>query len=237
MAEAAKAQISWPKNSWGALKRMIRAWYAAEESGSEVTQKKIADMAGVQPSQLSVNKAFLQDIGIVEPGGIALTEAGKRIGVGLSNDNERARQQGLQQVVRTCDILRDLWDLTRGRGTLSEDDFEVEISLRTRQSKNTPGFTMGVGVLQDILSDSGLIEIEGGTMRPSRGLAEEAEKRGISREESQTHSVGALIETGLRRIPVPVSASSIWYICVAENPEDGDVDRFIEMQKLIFGRK
>src|SRR4029077_16628531 len=107
MAEATKAQIIWPKNSWGALKRMIRAWYAAEESGGEVTQRKIADMAGVQPSQINVKKTFLQNVGIVEPGGIALTEAGKRIGVGLSNDNERARQQGLQQIVKNCDILKD----------------------------------------------------------------------------------------------------------------------------------
>jgi hypothetical protein len=237
MAEGTKPQISWPKNSWSALKRMIRAWYAAEESGGEVTQKKIADMAGVQPSQLSVNKAFLQDIGIVEPGGIALTEAGKRIGVGLSNENERAKQQGLQQIVKNYDILRDLWDLARGRGNLSEGDFEVEISLRTRQSKNTPGFTMGVGVLQDILLDSGLVEIEDGTLRPIRGLTEEIERKETPTEESRTHSVDVSVEANLRKIPVPVSATSIWYIWVAENPDDGDVDRFIEMQKLIFGRK
>ncbi len=233
MPEAPKAQFNWPKNSWTVLQRIIRAWYAAEEGGAEVTQKKIADMAGVQPSQVSINKAFLQDIGIIQKEGIALTDAGKRLGVGLSNENQRAVQQGLQQLIRDSWLLKDLLDLIRGRGSLSEADFEIEVSLRTRQGKGNLGFTIGVSVLQDILASSGLIGIEGNVMRPNKGQIEE-EKKIMSKDALQT-IIGP--EAGLRRIPIPVSASSVWYIQVGDNPEEGEIDKFIEMQKLIFGRK
>ena len=235
MPEALKAQFNWPKNSWTVLQRIIRAWYAAEEGGAEVTQKKIADMAGVQPSQVSINKAFLQDIGIIQKEGIALTEAGKRLGVGLSNENQRAVQQGLQQLIRDSWILKDLLDLIRGRGSLNESDFEIEVSLRTRQGKGNLGFTIGVSVLQDILTNSGLIGIEGNVMRPNKGQIEE-EKKILPKDASQAIAILGP-ESGLRRIPIPVSASSVWYIQVGDNPEEGEIDKFIEMQKLIFGKK
>jgi hypothetical protein len=44
-------------------------------------------------------------------------------------------------------------------------------------------------------------------------------------------------QQGLRRIPMPISAAAIWYIEVADNPADGEVEKFIDVQRLIFGKK
>jgi hypothetical protein len=231
--------IEWPKNSWTMLERIIKAWYAAEEDGSDFTQKKIAEMSGLQPSQVSVNKPFLRDIGIVQAEGLSLTDAGKRLGLGLSLDNDRAKQQGLQEVVKGCWLLKEILDLVRGRGSLSEGDFEFELSLRTKQGKNTPGFTSGIAALKDILVGSGLVQIEANLFKPIKGQQNgDDESKTALKSEPRSPSVEVFVdESGLRKIPIPVSASSVWYIYVAANPGVEEIDRFIEMQQLIFGTK
>jgi hypothetical protein len=89
--------------------------------------------------------------------------------------------------------------------------------------------TTGVGVLEDMLLESGLVGMSDNSLRPTRAESKDEPKTVSSEQPS--------IEKGLRQIPVPVSASAVWYIQVAENPEDGEIDKFIEMQKLIFGKK
>ena len=193
---------------------------------------RLLDWAKMQPSRVSVNKAFLQSIGIVQPEGIALTDAGKRLGLGLSNENERVTQQALQSIVRENSILKQLLDIVRSRGTIDKEDFEAEVVLLTRQGRDTSGFKAGVGVLETILLDSRLVGMSDNSLRPTRAeLNDEppAPKKDEPRQDER--------KPGLRQIPIPVSAAKVWYIEVAENPEEGEVDKFIEMQKLIFGKK
>ena len=42
---------------------------------------------------------------------------------------------------------------------------------------------------------------------------------------------------GLNRIPIAVSTSSVWYIEVSETPKEGEIEKFLEMQRLMFGTK
>jgi hypothetical protein len=42
---------------------------------------------------------------------------------------------------------------------------------------------------------------------------------------------------GLRQIPIAVSASKVWFIQIDEDPDDAEIAKFIEMQKLIFSLK
>jgi hypothetical protein len=234
MAETVKPPFSWPNNSWTILKKIIRAWYAAEQGGNEVSQKRIAQMADAHPSQVSTNKAFLQSIGIVEPEGIKLTEAGKRYGLGLTNDNVRVAQQGLQEIIKNCTLLRDLVDTVRARGTVEEADLEAELSLLTKQGKTNAGFATGASVLQGILLDSGEVDKVGTVLKISKTYEDEDRKSPPPRREIAANEI--LPASGLRRIPVPVSAGSIWYVEVAENPNEFELEKFIEMQKLIFSK-
>ncbi len=234
MPETAVQAFAWPKGSWELQKRIIRAWYAAGDGGSEFTQRKVAQLADVQPSQLSINKPFLQSIGIVETQGVALTEAGRNFGLGLFKENDRIQKQALQKIVRQCALLKHLLDVIRGRGSVDTDEFEAEITLTTKQGSSTSGFATGVAVLQEILRDSSLIEVSGNSLRPAQDETEE-EKESLSKKESASDEKHGV--TGLRKIPIPVSASSIWYVEVDENPSEGEIEKFIEMQKLIFAKK
>src|SRR5229473_263081 len=141
MADAPKAPLTWPTASWKMLKKIVRAWYTAEESGGEITQRGIAKIANVQASRVSMNKPFLQTIGIVQPEGIALTEGGKNLGLGVSNENEKVTQQALQRIIRENALLRQLLDIIKGRGTTDRTDFEAEVLILTKQGKGTPFFS------------------------------------------------------------------------------------------------
>ena len=232
MPDTSKAPLSWPSGSWRVLKRLVRAWYTAEDGGGEWTQRTVAKLANVQPSRVSVNKAFLQGIGIVQAEGVALTEAGKALGLGLSNENARVIQQALQQIVRDNSILKQLLDIVRGRGTIDKEGFEAEVLLLTKQGRDNSGFTTGVGVLEDILLESGLVGMSDNALRPTK--TEVKDEPQVSKDEPRQDGSK---KPGLHQIPIPVSAARVWYIEVAENPEEGEIDKFIEMQKLIFGKK
>jgi hypothetical protein len=225
-------QYPWPRNSWAILTKIIRAWYSVETGGGELTQKRIAEVAGVQQSQVSTNKAFLQAIGIVNSEGGSLTEAGKRFGIGLYSENESMRRQGLEQVAKGNALLKDMLDIVRGRGSLKTDDFYDEIALRL--GGKTEGFVTGTAILIEILVGSGTVEIAENTLRPSKGSTPE-QKQEIEKEKNPI--TAKPITPGLNRIPIAVSTSSVWYIEVSETPKEGEIEKFLEMQRLMFGTK
>jgi hypothetical protein len=219
----------WPKNSWTILSKIIRAWYSVDTSG-EVTQKKVAEVAGVQQSQVSTNKAFLQAIGILSPDGTSLTEAGRRLGNGLYNENESMTRQGLEQVIKSTPLLRDMLDIIRGRGALKVDDFYSEVDLRV--GARTDGFVTGTAILVQLLELSGTVEVRDNTLRPMKLISaeytqdSERQKNGIPQKSPSP---------GLNRIPIAVSTNSIWWIEVGESPKPEEIQKFLEMQKLMFG--
>jgi hypothetical protein len=225
-------QFQWPHNSWAILTKIIRAWYTAESGGNEVTQKKIADVAGVQQSQVSSNKAFLQMVGIVSPEGLSLTEAGKRLGIGIYSDNESMRRQGLELIIARYPLLRDMLDIIKGRGSLKLKDFSDEIALRANGKAER--FATGVAILQEVLTGSGLAELTGDTLRPVKGRAQE-EPPPQNNDKGKTQFPEKPSETGLKRIPIAVSTNAVWWIEVGDSPKPEEVQKFLEMQKLMFG--
>jgi hypothetical protein len=226
----AEVQFPWPKNSWNILSKIIRAWYSVETSGGEVTQKRVAEVAGVQQSQVSANKAFLQAIRIISPDGTALTEAGKRLGIGFYSENDSMMRQGLELVIKGTELLSGTLDIVRGRGSLKVDDFFDEIALRI--GGRTEGFVTGTAILLEILQRSGAVEIKDNTLRPSKGVASE-QLHQAERESKLLPQTPAT--SSLKRIPIAVSTNSVWWIEVAEEPTSEDVQKFLEMQKLMVG--
>lgn len=223
-------QYPWPKNSWSILGKIIRAWYSVETSGGEVTQKRIAEVAGVQQSQVSTNKAFLQAIGFISSEGTSLTEAGKRVGIGFYSENESMTRQGLEQIIKGNTLLSGMLDIIRGRGSLKVNDFYDEIALRV--GGKTDGFVTGTAILVEILQRSGTIEIKDNTLRPSRGGTSEQ----LPQREKENNALAKQASSlGLNRIPIAVTTNSVWWIEVGENPSPEEIQKFLEMQKLMFG--
>jgi hypothetical protein len=228
----AELQFPWPRNSWTILTKIIRAWYSVETSGGEVTQKRVAEAAGVQQSQVSTNKAFLQAIGIIGSEGTSLTDAGKRLGIGLYSENESMQRQGLDLIIKGTPILKGMLDIVRGRGSLKANDFFDEVALRI--GGKTDGFVTGTATLMQILQLSGTIEIKDNTLRPSKDASVEP----TPQTERQDNSIQPQQSTSRqKRIPIAVSTSSTWWIEVAEKPEGDEVEKFLAMQKLMFGIK
>lgn len=235
----ARVPFPWPGGSWRVLKKIVRAWYTAENRGGELTQRTVAKLAAVQASRVSVNKSFLQAIGIVQPEGIALTEAGKRLGLGLAHENARITQQALQRIVLDNPVLRPLLDIVRSRGAIDKEGFKAEVLLLTKQGEDTPGFNIGVGVLEDILLESGFVGLSDNTFRSVRPeFSEQANIPSTNEEpDDRRGGRGGSNKSDLRKIPIPITASTVWYIEIGETPEPGDIDKFIEMQKLLFGHQ
>ena len=235
MADISKVPFAWPSASWRVLKKIIRAWYTADSEGGEWTQRTVAKLANLQPSRVSANKAFLQSVGVVQAEGIALTEAGKNLGLGLSNDNARVTQQALQRIVTDNSILKQLLSIVRGRGTIDKEGFEAEVLLLTKQGRDTSGFSTGVTVLEEVLLESGLVGMSENTLRPLQAQSKDEPLVPKREEQRQNGRQPGEKIPGLRQIPIPVSAATIWYIEVSENPGTDEIAKFIEMQKLIFG--
>jgi hypothetical protein len=225
----AELPFPWPRNSWAILTKIIRAWYSVETSGGDVTQKRIAEAAGVQQSQVSTNKAFLQAIGIIGSEGASLTDAGKRLGIGLYSENESMQRQGLDQIIKGTPILKSMLEIVRGRGSLKTDDFYDEVALRV--GGKIEGFTTGAAILIQVLELSGAIEIKDNTLRPSKTPRVEQTPQTERQDNPIQPQVAA---SGLNRIPIAVGTNSIWYVEVGKEPKPEEIQKFLEMQKLMF---
>ena len=105
--------------------------------------------------------------------------------------------------------------------------------MLTKQGKASDYFGTGVSVLEDILMDSGLAGMSDNGLRPTTTELKVEPKDSLTGEQRAEPNK----MPGLKIIPIPVNASAIWYIQVPDSFEEVEIDRFIEMQKLIFGRK
>lgn len=146
------------------------------------------------------------------------------------SDNESMKRQGLEQVIKNTPILKDMLDIVRGRGALKVDDFYAETALRL--GGKSDGFTTGTAILIEILTLSGGVKIADNTLRPSKSEAAEQTQE-VEKENNliQHKSVGS----GLKRIPIAVSTNAVWWIEVGESPKPEEIQKFLEMQKLMFG--
>jgi hypothetical protein len=162
-----------------------------------------------------------------------LTEDGKLLGLGITNENDLVTKQALQGIVKANPILRQLSDVIRGRGTTDRDAFEAQIVTITKQGKQADYFGTGVAVLQDILLESGLVAFADEKFKASKD--EIKDEPASPSQQAAEPGRDAVIETGLRKLPIAVSASKVWYIQIDENPDIGDIERFIEVQKMVFG--
>ena len=90
-----------------------------------------------------------------------------------------------------------------------------------------------MSVLEDILVDSGLVGMSDNGLRSTTNELKAEPKDSLRGDQRAEPAKVA----GLRTIPIPVNASTIWYIQVPDSFEEVEIDRFIEMQRLIFGRK
>lgn len=122
------ANFSMPEASWEAIKKIIRAYRAAEKQDSP-TVEGIAKLAGMQRTALSMNNNFLRSIGIVEMEQNRLTAVGMRLAAGLAMESAGLVTGAIESVSRGNEVLSSLLSMVDARGSMSVQDFKAELIL------------------------------------------------------------------------------------------------------------
>ena len=117
-----------PGSSWEMVKRIIRAYHAAQEDEAP-TIEQIARLAGVQRPVVSMNNNFLRASGILQEDKNKLTPLGVRLATGISHNNQSLIVAALQDLAKEYGPLSQLISLLRARGEMKIEAFRGEIIL------------------------------------------------------------------------------------------------------------
>lgn len=155
-------ELSLPGSSWERVKKIIRAFLAANDE-EKATVEDIAKLAGVTRPIVSMNNNFLRSVGIVRGDQWKLTEVGLRYATGLQMNNASMAAESLAEAVRGNSILSQLLGLLLARGEMNVDTFKAEVMLKVGITPNDRQ-AMFFKPLLDMLQEAGLIETNGDTV-------------------------------------------------------------------------
>lgn len=150
-------QLQMPGSSWEMVKRIIRAYHAAQEDEAP-TIEQIARLAGVQRPVVSMNNNFLRASGILQEDKNKLTPLGVRLATGISHNNQSLIVAALQDLAKEYGPLSQLISLLRARGEMKIEAFRGEIILLAELSQDARAGSLIKAIL-DLLQESRLIEI------------------------------------------------------------------------------
>lgn len=152
-----------PGSSWETVKKIIRAYHAAQEDESP-TIEHIAGLAGVQRPVVSMNNNFLRASGILQEDQNKLTPLGVRLATGISHSNQSLITTALQDVVKGYDPLFRLINLLRARGEMKTEGFRGEIILLGGLSQDARAGSL-IKTILDLLQESQFVEINEDVVR------------------------------------------------------------------------
>ncbi|PYU31130.1 MAG: hypothetical protein DMG28_16380 [Acidobacteria bacterium] len=154
--------LALPGSSWDTVKKIIRAFYAAQ---NEETPKlaTIARYAAVARPVVSMNNRFLRSVGIVRGDQWKLTDIGLRYATGLQMNNDSMASDSLSAAIRENPILNELIRLLVARGEMKTDTFKAELMLRLNISPRDRQ-ALFVKPVFDMLQEAGLIAMDSDTV-------------------------------------------------------------------------
>jgi hypothetical protein len=129
-------KLPMPESSWEALKKIVRA-YRAADSQDNPTVEGIAKLAGMHRPVVSINNGFLRAVGIVQPDKYRLTEAGGRLAGGIALDNQSIVARAIQGIVQGNEVLNTLYSMISARGQMTVADFKAEFMLLTELNEDS----------------------------------------------------------------------------------------------------
>jgi hypothetical protein len=151
--------LSLPGSSWETVKKIIRAFYAAQ-SDENANVESIAKLAAVPRPVVSMNNNFLRSLGIVRGDQWKLTDVGLRYGTAMQMGNASMAKETLTDIVRSNLFLNQLLRLLIARGEMKSDTFKAEALIRLILSP-TDRQAQFVKPVFDMLEDAGLIKMDG----------------------------------------------------------------------------
>jgi hypothetical protein len=217
--------LSLPGSSWETVKKIIRAFSAAQNEENPKVEE-IASLAGVPRPVVSMNNNFLRSVGFVRPDQWKLTEMGVRYALGLEMGNDSMAAENLCELVRAQPILNQLLSLIRARGELKVDTLKAEVMIRLGVHQNDRQAQF-VKPLLDMLQESGLVRVMddivtvGDSVRPK-------DKR------YEDHPPPPPPPT-LEGLPILLGPNRLAYIQLPKDWEKKDLPKLIKMLQLALG--
>jgi hypothetical protein len=154
--------LSLPGSSWETVKKIIRAFYAAQNEENPKVEG-IAKLADVPRPVVSMNNNFLRSVNIVRGDQWKLTDIGVRYATALQMNNASMARETLADIARSNPFLNQLLRLLVARGEMKADTFKAEALLRLIIAPNERQAQF-VKPVFDMLEDAGIIKIDGDTV-------------------------------------------------------------------------
>lgn len=238
-------QLQTPGSSWETVKKIIRAYHAAQEDESP-TIEHIAGLAGVQRPVVSMNNNFLRASGILQEDQNKLTPLGVRLATGISHGNQSLIMTALQDVAKGYEPLSRLINLLRARGEMKTEAFRGEIILLGGLSQDARAGSL-IKTILDLLQESRLVEINEDAVRfkgfyvgEITGVSDErpSVKTSTDSTAKQADSMrsSSAIEADDLTIPIPLGVGRLVRIKLPEDWSAAkDLPKLLKMLQLSLG--
>lgn len=240
MPEEKKFQL--PGGSWETLKKIIRAFNAAQGQANP-TVESVAKLAGVPRPAVSANNNFLRSVGLLQADQWRLTEAGTRFAAGIGLGNKPLARDALQEIVKGNETLRQLAGIVQARGPMELGRFRAEAILLFGLNENSRQLPF-VKAIIDLLQESEVISATDGEVSfcgyfvgDVRGVAAEEPSSHMTARNSPTKDEGAV--SGERRditkMPLPLGPGRLAYIELPSDWKKEELSKLIKLLEISLG--
>jgi hypothetical protein len=227
-------QLALPGSSWDTVKKIIRAFYAAQ-SEENPKLEGIARLAAVPRPVVSMNNNFLRSVSIVRDDQWKLTDIGLRYATALQMGNESMAAETLATAARGNSLLNQLLQLLVARGEMKIDTFRAEVLLRLGISPSNRQAVFIKPVL-DMLQESKIILMDSDTIKlenTNRGLgAGEVYKPPPPPPPHDEDTPPPLLTKGL---PILLGPNRLAYLQLPKDWEKKDLPKLLKMLQLALG--
>lgn len=150
-----------PSSSYKELIKIIRAY---GRIGTEASLADVSKLAVMGETSVSGNNKFLIALGIIKSGQKkAITPLGAELSKALDHEMADEIASKWRAVVNATDFLERVIAAVRIRKTMDQASLESHVAYSAGQPK-TPAVATGARTVLDILTTSGLLQEEGGTL-------------------------------------------------------------------------
>jgi hypothetical protein len=239
MAEESAVEFAMPGSSWEMLKRIIKAYYAAQEN-KESTVESIANLSDIDRPVISSNNKFLRSIGVVEQNQYKLTPVGVKLAMGIARKNAAVIAGALKEIVDKTDELGRVVKTVQARDAMSEDELKVEMMLALGLTEKSPGLSR-LRTLIDLLYESKiLIEHEGKVSFHGFYVGEiKAVADDLADHEPKAPRPDECREVGgkTKSVPIALGPERRAYIELPDDWQPKDLKKLLKMIELALGEE
>lgn len=154
-------EFNLPGSSFEEVQKILRGYSHAPD---QVQREALSKLTGLNPTIISRNSKFLEDIGLIAGGRQkGATELGRKLGRALDHKQNSDAQRYWKEAVQTNEKVAGLVTTVRIKNGMNEKDFTGHVLYVSGQINN-PGNRTGARCVVDLLLFAGLLADEDGKL-------------------------------------------------------------------------